>query len=111
VESLEKDRLLVRGRAYEKVRVGDKLFPDVPPQSKQASTNLLSFSMFEDSRKTRQAYDNVPNTPSPGPFTVVAISTYGKNVDELNRMMTGDLTLMGANGRNWEQVRSLYTEP
>jgi len=111
MKSLEKDRLLVRGRAYENVRVGDKLFPDVPPQSKQASTSFLGFSTFEDSQKPRQAYDYVPNIPSPEPFTVVAISTYGKNVDELNRMMTGDLTLTGANGRNWEQVKSLYTKP
>ncbi len=54
---------MVRGRAYQELKVGDTVAVDNSNQ-----------------------------------FTITAISTYGKEVQELNRMLTGDLMLRGANG-------------
>jgi hypothetical protein len=41
------------------------------------------------------------------PFRVTAITTYGRRVDELGRMMTGDLTLEGAHGEHLGRARTL----
>ena len=40
-------------------------------------------------------------------FTITAISTYGKEVQELNRMLTGNLMLRGANGERLKGARML----
>ena len=63
---------LVRGRAYQNLKVGDTVAID----------------------KSNQ-------------FTITAISTYGKGVQVLNRMLTGDLTLRGANGERLKDAGML----
>ena len=40
-------------------------------------------------------------------FIITAISTYGKEVQKLNRMLTGDLILRGANGDGLKEAGML----
>lgn len=78
------DVWLVRGRAWEDVRLGDCL--------------AVGASEAND------------GTPRPS-FEIVGISTYGREIDELNRMMTGNLLLHGPAGDRLLGTEFLIRQP
>ena len=59
----------LRGRAYNDIRIGDEVFVET-------ARGDISQSQ---------------------PYRVIAISTYGQEVEELSRMLTGDLIVQGDN--------------
>ena len=80
IESFEDGKILVRGRACENIKLGDLLF---------AFTN-----------KTDKNYCLE--------FRVASIITYRREMEELYRMMTGDLILEGPYEENLKSVEMLY---
>lgn len=72
---------LVRGRAYEDLKVGDTV------------------AVIDESK--------TPSIKTSFQFIITAISTYGKEVQELNRMLTGELILRGANGERLKKAGML----
>ncbi len=83
VKHIKDDTWLVRGRAYEDLKIGDVVFADVPGQDGSA-----------------EAF----------PFHIIAISTYGFDVDALYRVMTGDLTLRGQHGDRLKEAPMLVRQ-
>ncbi len=80
VRQIENDTWLVRGRVYEDLKVGDVVFADVP---------------------------GLDGTAEALPFRIIAISTYGFDVDMLYRVMTGDLILCGQHGNRLKEAPML----
>lgn len=71
VEAISNDKWLVSGRAWEDIHIGDLLIIDcIEPEDKHTISQLK----------------------------VTGISTYGCDVLELNRMLTGNITLQGIDG-------------
>jgi hypothetical protein len=75
---------LVRGRAYEDIQLGDVVFAKQPMPASSEAVN---------------------------PFRVVAISSYGGELDVLGRMMTGDLTVRGDDGDQLKSSKMLLRCP
>jgi hypothetical protein len=71
----------VKGRAYEDLKVGD----------------VVTISEKSQGRTIRELTQ----------YVVDAISTYGKSVDTLNQMLTGELLLRGTNGEKLKAERML----
>ncbi|MCZ6679728.1 MAG: hypothetical protein O7E52_21060 [Candidatus Poribacteria bacterium] len=75
------DTWRVSGRTYEDLKVGDMV------------------TVIDGSKG--------PVIKGSSQFIITAISTYGKKVRELNRMLTGDLILRGANGERLKKAGTL----
>ncbi len=71
VEAISSDKWLVSGRAWEDIHIGDLLITDYSGPEDQLTRPELK---------------------------VIGISTYGSEVLELNRMVTGNVTLQGVAG-------------
>jgi len=80
VRQLNSCKWLLRGRAYEDLKIGDDVLTE-------------GFDAFE--------------TAAMPTFKITAISTYGHEVDELPRMLTGDLTVEGDRGEYLERATML----
>jgi hypothetical protein len=76
----KEDIWLVKGRAYEDLRLHDTVFVEV-------SDPLDAISNIR--------------------FEVVGISLYGKEVSEINRMLTGELLLQGPQGEQLSKTNFL----
>lgn len=80
IKPLSDDTWLVRGRAYEDVRVGDLIYPEE--------------SVSQDSELAE-------------PLRIIAISSYQEDVNVLYRMMTGDLTVLGSRSQRLDRSHML----
>ncbi|MBD1930314.1 MULTISPECIES: hypothetical protein [Cyanophyceae] len=71
----------VAGRAYANITVGDIVLAQLDPISNNGDFTYL---------------------------TVIAISTYGRSIDRLDRMLTGMLTVKGSEETDLSMVPDLY---
>lgn len=97
VSYINGNRWLVKGRAWEELHVGDTVYSAVGREYKTIIEKDRAYSILLESDE-----DLIPHA-----FTIVAISTYRRDVELLDKGLTGELMIEGAHGEDLEKTSLL----
>lgn len=99
VSQISADQWLVRGRAWQTIKVGDTVYSAVG----RAYRTIIE----------KDAIYNVPIetdiAPTLYPFVVLTILTYGRQIEQLDSVLTGDIVVKGEHGISLQETKLLVT--
>jgi hypothetical protein len=99
VSQISADQWLVRGRAWQTIKVGDTVYSAV---GRAYRTIIEKDAIYSVPIETEIA-------PTLYPFVVLTISTYGRQIEQLDSVLTGDIVVKGEHGISLQETKLLVT--
>lgn len=97
VSALPDSQWVVRGRAWQTITIGDVVYSAVGRSYSVVIERDSVYRTLHETAKPVMLY----------PFVVTAISTYGREIEDLEEGLTGNLTVRGEKGTELEKTKLL----
>ena len=97
VSTLSNEQWLVRGRAWQTINIGDIVYSAVG----------RSYSVVREGDSVSIKVQEIDQPVNFYPFIVTAISTYGKEIEQIGGTLTGNLVVKGEQGSELKKTKLL----
>lgn len=99
VSQISADQWLVRGTAWQTIKAGDTVYSAVG----------RAYHMIIEKDAAYGVPVETDIAPTLYPFVVLTISTYGRQVEQLDGVLTGDIVVKGKHGTSLQETKLLVT--